>query len=112
LLKGWRRVTFDLPFGILERELNDIVTLTEASLPAACAWRSRPRTASPKVWKGVARGGRHCATGCRRAAVCVMSGGNISDQHLTRVLVIDRLRIRIGGQGSENGPIVRLFPAP
>ena len=82
------RVTFDLTFGILERELDDIVTLSEDELaagvrlalrtthnlaegagaaPLAAAMKLRDRLAGKKV-------------------VCVMSGGNIDAATLTRIL--------------------------
>ena len=38
------RYSFDLTFGILKRELDDIVTLTERSSRRAFAWRCAPRT--------------------------------------------------------------------
>ena len=82
------RVTFDLPFGILKRELNAIVTLTEEELaegvrlalrtthnlaegagaaPLAAAMKLRDELAGKKV-------------------VCVMSGGNIDRKTLQRVI--------------------------
>jgi threonine dehydratase len=82
------RVTFDLPFQILKKELDDIVTLTEEDLaegvrlalrtthnlaegagaaPLAAAMKLRDRLAGKKV-------------------VCVMTGGNIDRTTLTRVL--------------------------
>jgi threonine dehydratase len=82
------RVTFDLTFGILERELDDIVTLGEEELaegvrvalrathnlaegagaaPLAAALKLRDRLAGKKV-------------------VCVMSGGNIDGATLKRIL--------------------------
>jgi threonine dehydratase len=82
------RVTFDLPFGILEAELDDIVTLTEDELahgvclaletthnlaegagaaPLAAALKLRDQLAGKRV-------------------VCVMSGGNIDRATLKRVI--------------------------
>ena len=82
------RVTFDLPFGILQDGLDDLVTLTEDELaegvrlalrtthnlaegagaaPLVAAVKLRDRLAGKKV-------------------VCVMSGGNIDRATLTRVL--------------------------
>jgi threonine dehydratase len=82
------RVTFDLPFGILKQELDDIVTLSEDELAEGvrlalrathnlaegagaaslvAAWKLRDRLAGKKV-------------------VCVMSGGNIDRATLTRIL--------------------------
>ena len=82
------RVTFDLTFGILQRELDEVVTLTEAELaegvrlalrtthnlaegagaaPLAAAMKLRDRLAGKRV-------------------VCVMTGGNIDAATLRRVL--------------------------
>jgi threonine dehydratase len=82
------RVTFDLTFSILKRELDDIVSLSEEELadgvrlalrtthnlaegagasPLAAAVKLRDRLAGKKV-------------------VCVMSGGNIDRATLTRIL--------------------------
>jgi len=82
------RVTFDLTFEILRKELDDVVTLTEAELaegvrlalrtthnlaegagaaPLAAAMKLRDRLAGRKV-------------------ACVMSGGNIDAATLRRVL--------------------------
>jgi threonine dehydratase len=84
------RVTFDLTFGILERELDDVVTLTEEELaegvrlglrtthnlaegagaaPLMAAWKQRDRWSGKKV-------------------VCVMSGGNIDQHTLRRILEV------------------------
>jgi threonine dehydratase len=82
------RVTFDLTFEILQKELDDVVTLTEAELaegvrlalrathnlaegagaaPLAAAMKLRDRLAGLRV-------------------ACVMSGGNIDAATLRRVL--------------------------
>jgi threonine dehydratase len=82
------RVTFDLTFSILKRELDDVVSLSEEELaegvrlalrtthnlaegagasPLAAAVKLRDRLAGKKV-------------------VCVMSGGNIDRATLTRIL--------------------------
>jgi threonine dehydratase len=84
------RVTFDLTFGLLMTELDDVVTLTEDELaegvrlalrsthnlaegagaaPLAAALKLRDRLAGKKV-------------------VCVMTGGNIDRATLTRVLAM------------------------
>ena len=89
------RVTFDLTFSILKRELDDIVSLSEEELaegvrlalrtthnlaegagasPLAAAIKLRDRLAGKKV-------------------VCVMSGGNIDRATLTRILSAD-LKVR------------------
>ena len=89
------RVTFDLTFTILKRELDDVVSLSEEELaegvrlalrtthnlaegagasPLAAAVKLRDRLAAKKV-------------------VCVMSGGNIDRATLTRILSAD-LKVR------------------
>ena len=82
------RITFDLPFGILKKELDDIVTLSEEKLAAGVrlALRSThnlaegagaaPLMAAMKL--------RDRLAGMR--VVCVMSGGNIDQATLKRVL--------------------------
>ena len=86
------RVTFDLTFGILERELDDIVTLTEDELAEGVRLALRtthnlaegagaaPLMAAMKL--------RHQLRGKR--VVAVMSGGNIDRATLTRVLAEPR----------------------
>jgi threonine dehydratase len=82
------RTTYDLTYAILERELNDVVTLDESELEEgvrlaltlthnlaegagaaslAAAWKMRDRLAGRKV-------------------VCVMSGGNLQASTLYRIL--------------------------
>ena len=84
------RVTFDLTYDILRRELDDIVTLTEEEIaggvrlaleathnlaegagaaPLAAAWKLRDRLRGKRV-------------------VCVMSGGNIDRATLARILAV------------------------
>jgi threonine dehydratase len=84
------RVTFDLTYEILRRELDDIVTLTEEEIaggvrlaleathnlaegagaaPLAAAWKLRDRLRGKRV-------------------VCVMSGGNIDRATLARILAV------------------------
>jgi threonine dehydratase len=82
------RVTFDLPFGILERELDDIVTLTEAELAEGVrlALRTTHNLAegagAAPLMAAMTR--RDQLAGTR--VVCVMSGGNIDRATLARVL--------------------------
>jgi len=82
------RVTFDLTFAILQRELNDVVTLTEEELSdgvrlaletthnLAEGAGAAPLAAAVKLQDRL-RGKR---------VVCVMSGGNIDRDTLTRIL--------------------------
>jgi threonine dehydratase len=84
------RVTFDLTYDILRRELDDIVTLTEEEIaggvrlaleathnlaegagaaPLAAAWKLRDRLRGKRV-------------------ACVMSGGNIDRATLARILAV------------------------
>ena len=82
------RVTFDLPFGILERELDDIVTLTEDEL--ADGVRLALRT-THNLAEGAGAAPLMAAMMRRdqlagKRVVCVMSGGNIDRATLARVL--------------------------
>jgi threonine dehydratase len=82
------RVTFDLPFGVLQRELDDIVTLSEDELAEGVRLALR---ATHNLAEGAgaasliaARKLRDQLTG--KKIVCVMSGGNIDRATLTRIL--------------------------
>ena len=82
------RVTFDLTFGILQRELNDVVTLTEDELREGIRLAL---DATHNLAEGA--GGAPLAAAVKLAdrlrgkkIVCVMSGGNIDRATLTRVL--------------------------
>ena len=82
------RVTFDLPFGILERELDDIVTLSEDEL--ADGVRLALRT-THNLAEGAGAAPLMAAMKLRdqlagKRVVCVMSGGNIDGATLTRIL--------------------------
>jgi threonine dehydratase len=82
------RVTFDLTFEILRRELDDVVTLTELELAEGVRLALRtthnlaegagaaPLAAAMKL--------RHRLAG--RKVACVMSGGNLDTATLSRVL--------------------------
>ena len=82
------RVTFDLTFGLLKQELDDIVTLTEEELAEGVRLALRtthnlaegagaaPLAAAMKL--------RDQMTG--KKVACVMSGGNIDRTTLMRVL--------------------------
>jgi len=82
------RVTFDFTFGILQRELDDIVTLTEAEL--ADGVRLALRT-THNLAEGAGAAALAAATKLRaelsgKKTVCVMSGGNIDRATLTKIL--------------------------
>ena len=83
------RVTFDLTFGILRELLDDIVTLTENEL--ADGVRLALRT-THNLTEGAGAASLAAAVKLRdrlrgKKVVCVMSGGNIDQGTLTRVLV-------------------------
>ncbi|HMF92962.1 MAG TPA: threonine dehydratase [Vicinamibacterales bacterium] len=82
------RVTFDLPFGILQRELDDIVTLTEDELAGGV--RLALRT-THNLAEGAGAAPLMAAMKLRdqlagERVVCVMSGGNIDRATLARVI--------------------------
>jgi threonine dehydratase len=82
------RVTFDLTFGILKRELDDIVTLTEDELAEGVRLALR---ATHNLAEGAGAAPLVAAVKLRdqlagKRVVCVMSGGNIDRATLSRVL--------------------------
>jgi threonine dehydratase len=82
------RVTFDLPFGILKRELDDIVTLSEEELAEGVRLALR---ATHNLAEGAGAASLIAALKLRdqlagKKVVCVMSGGNIDRATLTRIL--------------------------
>ncbi len=82
------RVTFDLPFSILEQELDDIVTLSEDELAEGVRLALR---ATHNLAEGAGAASLMAALKLRdrlagRKVVCVMSGGNIDRATLTRIL--------------------------
>jgi threonine dehydratase len=82
------RVTFDLPFGILAKELDDIVSLGEEELAEGV--RLALRT-THNLAEGAGAASLMAAMKLRdrlsgKKVVCVMSGGNIDQATLTRVL--------------------------
>jgi threonine dehydratase len=82
------RVTFDLPFGILQQELDEIVTLSEEELAGGV--RLALRT-THNLAEGAGAAPLMAAMKLRdqlagKRVVCVMSGGNIDRATLTRVL--------------------------
>jgi threonine dehydratase len=82
------RWTFDLPFEILKKELDDIVTLTEEDLAEGVRLALR---ATHNLAEGAGAAALAAAMKLRdqlagKKVVCVMSGGNIDRATLTRVL--------------------------
>jgi threonine dehydratase len=82
------RVTFDLTFGMLERELDDIVTLTEDELAGGVRLALR---ATHNLAEGAGAAPLMAAMKIRdrlegQKVVCVMSGGNIDTATLRRIL--------------------------
>jgi threonine dehydratase len=82
------RVTFDLTFEILRKELDDVVTLTEAELADGVRLALR---ATHNLAEGAGAAPLAAAMKLRdrlagRKVACVMSGGNIDAATLRRVL--------------------------
>jgi threonine dehydratase len=82
------RYTFDLTFGILRRELDDIVTLTEEELEEGVRLAIR---ATQNLAEGAGAASLMAAIKLRdelrgKKVVCVMSGGNISMEVLRRIV--------------------------
>jgi threonine dehydratase len=83
------RVTFDLPFSILQRELDDVVTLSEDELAGGIRLALR---ATHNLAEGAGAAPLAAAMKLRdrlagKTVVCVMSGGNIDAATLRKVLV-------------------------
>ena len=84
------RVTFDLTFGILRELLDDIVTLTEDELMEGVRLALR---ATHNLAEGAGAASLAAAVKLRdllrgKNVVCVMSGGNIDQRTLARVLSV------------------------
>jgi threonine dehydratase len=82
------RITFDLPFGILKRELDDVITLTEDELAEGV--RLALRT-THNLAEGAGAASLMAAMKLRdqlagKKVVAVMSGGNIDRGTLTRIM--------------------------
>jgi threonine dehydratase len=82
------RVTFDLTFGILQRELDDIVSLSEDELADGVRLALR---ATHNLAEGAGAAPLMAAMKLRdrlagKKVVCVMSGGNIDRATLARIL--------------------------
>jgi threonine dehydratase len=82
------RVTFDLTFGILKQQLDDIVSLSEDELADGIRLALR---ATHNLAEGAGAASLAAAIKLRgrlagKKVVCVMSGGNIDRATLTRIL--------------------------
>jgi threonine dehydratase len=82
------RVTFDLPFGILKQELDAIITLTEDELAEGVRLALR---ATHNLAEGAGAAALMGAVKLRdqlagKTVVCVMSGGNIDQRTLKKIL--------------------------
>ena len=82
------RVTFDLPFGILKRELDDIETLSEEELAEGIrlALRTTHNLAEGAGAASLMAAMKRRGQLAGKKVVCVMSGGNIDRATLRRVL--------------------------
>jgi threonine dehydratase len=82
------RVTFDLTFGILKSELDDIVTLSEAELAdgVRAALQMTHNLAEGPGGAPIAAARQWASRLRDKKIVCVMSGGNVDAATLRRVL--------------------------
>jgi threonine dehydratase len=82
------RVTFDLPFGILKQRLDDIVTLTEDEIAEGVrlALRTTHNLAEGAGAASLAAAMKLRERLAGKKVACVMSGGNIDQGTLKRVL--------------------------
>ena len=82
------RVTFDLTFEILKKELDDIVTLTEDELANGIrvALRTTHNLAEGAGAASIAAAMKLRLSLVGKKVVCVMSGGNIDRATLTKIL--------------------------
>jgi len=85
------RYSFDLTFDILKRELDDIVTLTEAELEEGVrmALRATHNLAEGAGAATLAAAGKLRDQLRGKTIVCVMSGGNMNIEVLRRILSRD-----------------------
>jgi threonine dehydratase len=84
------RYTFDLTFDILKRELDDMVTVSEAELEEGVRLALR---ATHNLAEGAGAASLAAATKLRdelqgKQVVCVMSGGNMNMEVLKRILSV------------------------
>ncbi len=84
------RVTFDLTFGILQRELDDVVTLSEEELAEGVrlALRTTHNLAEGAGAASLASARKIRDRLAGRKVACIMSGGNIDAATLRRVLAV------------------------
>jgi threonine dehydratase len=82
------RVTFDLTFGLLKNELDDVVTLTEDELAEGVriALRTTHNLAEGAGAAPIAAAMKLADRLAGKKVVCVMSGGNIDRTTLARIL--------------------------
>jgi threonine dehydratase len=82
------RVTFDLTFGILERELDDVVTLSEEELAEGVrlALRTTHNLAEGAAAAALIAARKLHGQLAGKKIVCVMSGGNIDAATLREIL--------------------------
>jgi len=82
------RVTFDLPFAILKRELDEVITLTEAELAdgVRLALRTTHNLAEGAGASSLAAAKKLRDRLAGRRIVCVMSGGNLDRATLARIV--------------------------
>jgi threonine dehydratase len=82
------RVTFDLTYGILQKELDSIVTLSESELAdgVRLALRTTHNLAEGAGAASLAAAMKLRGELAGKKVVCVMSGGNIDTQTLAKVL--------------------------
>jgi threonine dehydratase len=97
------RVTFDLPFGILREGLDDVVTLTEEELMdgVRLALRTTHNLAEGAGAASIAAAVRLRDRLVGRKVICIMSGGNIDQATLARIL-----------KGDRRGSVERATPQP
>lgn len=93
------RVTFDLTFDILRQYLDDIVTLSEEELEEGVrlALRTTHNLAEGAGAASLAAAVRLRDQLAGKKVVCVMSGGNIDQPTLTRVLTAARSSAELSG---------------
>jgi threonine dehydratase len=86
------RVTFDLTFGILKQELDDIVMLSEDDLAEGVrlALRTTHNLAEGAGAAPLVAAMKYRERFAGKKVVCVMSGGNIDRATLARILVEQR----------------------
>jgi len=92
------RVTFDLTFSILRDYLDDIVTLSEEELREGVrlALRTTHNLAEGAGAASLAAAVKICDRLRGRTVACVMSGGNIDQGTLARLLSTADCRLQIG----------------